>query len=63
MGRGPSMLLREDLLEIVIRTQAVLRHAPVEPGHDTRALDQIAEVYREKGLLDPPRDAGIKRAA
>ena len=48
MGRGASMLLRVDLLEIVVKTQTVLRGA----WDGERALTEIFRVYRDKGLLE-----------
>ena len=52
MGRGASMLLRDDLVEIVVKTQTLLRRSQDLPTDGARALVEIARVYRDKGLLE-----------
>ncbi len=51
MGRGPSMLLRDDLVEIVIRTQAALGRRLATATDSEAILREIAEALRDKGLL------------
>lgn len=53
MTNGPSMMLRDDLVEIVARTQQVLKAAREVPFDRDPALQQIGELFREKGLLEP----------
>ena len=64
MKRGPSMLLRDDLLEIVVKTQAALaRQAGAVTDADT-ALREILQALQDKGLaVIPTLDDETNRAA
>jgi len=54
MKRGPSMLLRDDLLEIVVKTQTALaRQAGALTDADT-ALREILQALKDKGIAVVP---------
>ena len=52
MTTGPSMMLRDDLVEIVARTQQVLKAAQEVPADRNPALREIGDLFRAKGLLE-----------